>query len=146
MTGSNSFFPMDAGDRTGVNGFLDQIFRAAFGLDHLGLFGFVIELKDLGADFLARSAANALLFNEVYPFTHFVTSYESRNIIAAERSFVNTQFSILGAVIRTLVFIPEGSSRTVLIFLDLLEGNSKKRSDTEKHGGKIAVTITESMS
>ena len=101
---------MDAGNGAGVYGFLDQIFRSSFAFDDLGLFGFVIKIKNLGTDFLARPASDALLFNEVYSFTHVVASFGSRNIITAGKFFVNTQFLILGGVTRNPPFIPEGYS------------------------------------
>jgi hypothetical protein len=57
--------PMDALYRTGVNGFLDFIFRAAAGVDHLGKSQTLIEFEDLRAQLFASDAGDAFLFHYI---------------------------------------------------------------------------------
>jgi uncharacterized membrane protein YphA (DoxX/SURF4 family) len=56
---------MDALHRTGVNGFLDFIFRGAAGVDHLGKPPTLVESEDLRAQLFASAAGDALLFHYI---------------------------------------------------------------------------------
>jgi hypothetical protein len=69
---------MDALYRTGVNGFLDFIFRAAAGVDHLGKSQTPVESEDLRAQLFASDAGDAFLFHYIgETFGHVLCFFSS---------------------------------------------------------------------
>jgi hypothetical protein len=68
------FFPMNAGDRAGVHGFLNKICGPAGGLNDLRLFVALLHLEDLGADFDAGSTTDTFLFIEIDSLAHILSS------------------------------------------------------------------------
>jgi hypothetical protein len=62
--------PVNAGDRTGIHGLLNEIFGAPFGLNDFCLFVPFLHLKNLGTDFHAGSATDAFFLVEIHCLAH----------------------------------------------------------------------------
>jgi hypothetical protein len=62
--------PVNAGDRTGIHGLLNEIFWPSFGLDNLCLFVPFLHLKNVGTDFYAGGATDTFLLVEIHCLAH----------------------------------------------------------------------------
>jgi hypothetical protein len=59
-------FPVNAGDRTGIHGLLNEIFGAPFGLNDLRLFVTFLHLKNVWTDFHTGRATDTFLLVEIH--------------------------------------------------------------------------------
>ena len=80
--------PMDAIDRADVHGLLNLVRRGARGVHDLGESQGFVYRKDLGADFFADPAGNAVIFRHI---RHMVRQYPLLLVGRSRRGYTNKQ-------------------------------------------------------